>query len=168
MLDTEGMGSQIGGSGEISPRQRRPPCDWLTVFLCRAYSQGAADGAADEDYTLRWSSSTSPPVLSPFDFAAYGYGSCTAFATLHAYAARAIGVPARVVGAPCWNGGDFAVSRPTSPPDVRCLPAAISIPLLPRPLRQAASTSSWLLPRPPPWPCSKMVMTKRLCDVLPP
>ena len=124
------------------------------------------------DYHLRWSSSTSPPVLSPWDFAAYGYGSCTAFATLHvsslaprvegpfphrvaphsphkpdhtawsqlsseqvvyapsrdyaadlymhthslisawcwrqAYAARAIGIPARVAGAPCWNNGDFA------------------------------------------------------------
>ena len=29
-------------------------------------------------------------------------------AALHVYAARAVGIPARVVGAPCWNGGEFA------------------------------------------------------------
>ena len=47
-------------------------------------------------------------MISPWDFTAYGYGSCTAFASLHVYAARAVGIPARVVGAPCWNGGEFA------------------------------------------------------------
>lgn len=48
----------------------------------------AADADADPaaaQYKLRWSSSTSPPVISPFDFTAYGYGSCTAFAALHVY-----------------------------------------------------------------------------------
>lgn len=80
------------------------------------------------DYQLHWSSSTNPPVVAPLDFVAYGYGSCTAWATLLAYAAqfcrnyraihrnaltpffrrlrytlRAVGVPARQAGTPCWN-----------------------------------------------------------------
>ena len=64
------------------------------------------------EFTLDWASSTSPPVISPFDFAAYGYGSCSAWASLLAYAARAVGVPARQCGTPCWNdaygGVDFS------------------------------------------------------------
>ena len=31
-----------------------------------------------------------PLFVSHADFTAYGYGSCTAFATLHVYAARAV------------------------------------------------------------------------------
>jgi hypothetical protein len=87
----------------------------------------AAAAPPPAQYKLRWSSSTSPPVISPWDFtackcwlpprivcvsygaafAADGYGSCTAFASLHVYAARAVGIPARVVGAPCWNSNEF-------------------------------------------------------------
>jgi hypothetical protein len=59
--------------------------------------------SASNTYELKWSSSTSPPVISPFDFAAYGYGSCSAWSTLLTYAARAVGVPARQTGTPCWN-----------------------------------------------------------------
>eukprot|EP01051_Picozoa_sp_SAG22_P014785 SAG22_NODE_1843_length_3455_cov_2.608760_6_plen_203_part_00 len=55
-------------------------------------------------YKLKWSSSTSPPVISPFDFTAYGYGSCTAFATLHVYAARAVGA---CVSLPLQDGFPF-------------------------------------------------------------
>ena len=40
------------------------------------------------DYQLHWSSSTNPPVVAPLDFVAYGYGSCTAWATLLACAAQ--------------------------------------------------------------------------------
>lgn len=58
-------------------------------------------------YSLEWSSSTSPPVISPWDFAAYGYGSCSAWSTLLTYAARAVGIPARQTGAPCWNDLEF-------------------------------------------------------------
>jgi len=63
------------------------------------------------DYNIAWSSSTSPPVVDPFSFISYGYGSCTAWATLVTYIARAVGIPARQAGTPCWNsvyqGVDF-------------------------------------------------------------
>eukprot|EP00939_MAST-03C_sp_MAST-3C-sp1_P001401 g1401.t1 len=57
----------------------------------------------DGDYTLQWASSTSPPVINPFGFAAYGYASCSGWATLLTYVARSMGIPARQVGSPCWN-----------------------------------------------------------------
>eukprot|EP01060_Flectonema_neradi_P010198 TRINITY_DN1731_c0_g1_i2.p1 TRINITY_DN1731_c0_g1~~TRINITY_DN1731_c0_g1_i2.p1 ORF type:complete len:420 (+),score=94.45 TRINITY_DN1731_c0_g1_i2:71-1261(+) len=63
--------------------------------------------ARTDDYHVIWHSSTSPPVASPFDFLAYGYGSCTAWATLFVDILRSLGIPARVTGSPCWNGGDF-------------------------------------------------------------
>ena len=66
---------------------------------------GAKPGSS---YQLRWSSSTSPPVTSPFEFVAYGYSSCSGWATMITYLARALGVPARQTGTPCWNSGDFA------------------------------------------------------------
>jgi hypothetical protein len=66
---------------------------------------------AGVSYQLHWESSTNPPVIAPLEFVAYGYGSCTAWATLLAYTLRALGVPARQAGTPCWNsqlgGVDF-------------------------------------------------------------
>jgi transglutaminase-like putative cysteine protease len=56
-----------------------------------------ADPAVARDTYLQWSSSTAPPVLAPFDFTAYGYGSCTAHALLLVYIARSVGIPARLV-----------------------------------------------------------------------
>ena len=61
-------------------------------------------------YHIEWSSSTAPPVVSPFEFVAYGYGSCSAWATFLTYTFRAVGLPARQSGTPCWNsvyGRDF-------------------------------------------------------------
>jgi hypothetical protein len=55
------------------------------------------------DYTLEWSSSTSPPIINPFAFAAYGYSSCSGWASFLTYMARAVGIPARQTGTPCWN-----------------------------------------------------------------
>jgi hypothetical protein len=55
------------------------------------------------DYNLAWSSSTSPPIINPFSFIAYGYSSCSGWATFLTYMARAVGIPARQVGTPCWN-----------------------------------------------------------------
>jgi len=54
-------------------------------------------------YDIRWSSSTAPPIVSPLEFIAYGYGSCSAWATMVTYVARAVGLPARQAGTPCWN-----------------------------------------------------------------
>ena len=50
------------------------------------------------DYTIEWSSSTSPPVINPFAFTAYGYASCSGWATFVTYVARSVGIPARQVG----------------------------------------------------------------------
>lgn len=74
----------------------------------------------DQEMSVRWASSTSPPVSSPFDFAAYGYGSCTAWATLLTYSARSVGIPARQVGTPCWNTGEFAGSARDNPNVTTC------------------------------------------------
>ena len=74
---------------------------------------------AGASYKLHWSSSTNPPVVAPLEFVAYGYGSCTAWATLLAYTLRAVGVPARQAGTPCWNaplgGVDFRGLAATNP-----------------------------------------------------
>merc|ERR1719345_255070 len=62
-----------------------------------------------------FASGSAPPVVAPFDFAAYGYGSCTAWATFLTSALKAVGVPARQVGSPCWNIGEFAGSATDNP-----------------------------------------------------
>lgn len=63
------------------------------------------------DYNIQWTSSTGPPIINPLAFAAYGYSSCTGYSTMLTYIARAVGIPARQVGTPCWNsefmGTDF-------------------------------------------------------------
>eukprot|EP00747_Dinoflagellata_sp_TGD_P197810 gnl/TRDRNA2_/TRDRNA2_69628_c0_seq1.p1 gnl/TRDRNA2_/TRDRNA2_69628_c0~~gnl/TRDRNA2_/TRDRNA2_69628_c0_seq1.p1 ORF type:complete len:440 (+),score=49.53 gnl/TRDRNA2_/TRDRNA2_69628_c0_seq1:56-1375(+) len=84
-----------------------------------AHSWPSSDkgGGVDARWTLQWGSSTAPPVLAPFDFVAYGYGSCTAWATYLTAALRAVGVPARQAGSPCWNSGNFS-GLATSNPNV--------------------------------------------------
>lgn len=69
---------------------------------------------------LQWGSSTNPPVISPDDFTAYGYGSCTAWASLITYVARSVGIPARQVGTPCWNTGQFAGLSTSNPNVTQC------------------------------------------------
>lgn len=68
-------------------------------------------GSPAASYAIEWSSSTAPPVVSPLEFVAYGYGSCSAWATFVTYVLRAVGLPARQAGTPCWNsvygGVDF-------------------------------------------------------------
>ena len=59
--------------------------------------------AHETDYNIQWSSSTSPPIIDPFSFVAYGYSSCTGWATMLTYVARSVGIPARQSGTPCWN-----------------------------------------------------------------
>ena len=59
------------------------------------------------NYTLKWHTGTSPPVIAPFDFIATGYGSCSAWSSTLVYTCRALGIPARVVGSGCWNTGNF-------------------------------------------------------------
>eukprot|EP00935_MAST-01C_sp_MAST-1C-sp1_P002283 g2283.t1 len=67
-----------------------------------------------------WGSSTSPPVISPFDWAAYGYASCTGWAAFLTYMARAVGIPARPVGTPCWNADEFAGLAKDNPNVSKC------------------------------------------------
>lgn len=84
-----------------SPKQAPAVANWSS-FVWDSYP------AQNMGPVLQWASSTNPPVISPNDFTTYGYGSCTAWATLITYVARSVGIPARQVGTPCWNGGQFA------------------------------------------------------------
>lgn len=60
-------------------------------------------------YVLKpFASGSAPPVIGQFDFTAYGYASCTGWSKFLASALKAVGVPAREVGSPCWNTGNFA------------------------------------------------------------
>jgi hypothetical protein len=43
----------------------------------------STDGVSNQ---LVWASSTSPPVVGPFDWAAYGYSSCTGYERVSARA----------------------------------------------------------------------------------
>lgn len=62
-----------------------------------------------------FAASSTPPVLAPFDFVAYGYASCTGWAKFLASALKAVGVPAREVGSPCWNTAEFSGSATSNP-----------------------------------------------------
>lgn len=66
-----------------------------------------AESANSSTYEIEWDSSTAPPVVSPFEFATYGYASCSGWSSMVTYIARSVGIPARQVGTPCWDGGDF-------------------------------------------------------------
>ena len=67
----------------------------------------AASGGSNAAYEIEWESSTAPPVVGPFEFASYGFASCSGWSSMVVYLARSVGVPARQVGTPCWDGGDF-------------------------------------------------------------
>jgi transglutaminase-like putative cysteine protease len=71
-------------------------------------------------YHLQWASCTSPPNISPFDFATNGYASCTGWATMLTYVARSVGIPARQVGTPCWNSGEFSGLAVDNPNVTQC------------------------------------------------
>ena len=45
-----------------------------------------------------------PLIFDPMSVVAYGYASCTGMSIALAFALRAAGVPARLVGTPAWNG----------------------------------------------------------------
>lgn len=81
--------------------------DWSHHYWPGSPQQAGSSNA----YTIQWASSTAPPVVSPLEFVAYGYGSCSAWATYMSYVGRAVGLPARQAGTPCWNsifeGVDF-------------------------------------------------------------
>mmetsp|Transcript_96030 Transcript_96030/g.176474 ORF Transcript_96030/g.176474 Transcript_96030/m.176474 type:complete len:364 (-) Transcript_96030:3-1094(-) len=73
-------------------------------------------GSRSNTYNLGpFAPSSTPPVVGPFDFTAYGYASCTGWATFLASALKAVGVPARQVGAPCWNTAEFAGPATSNP-----------------------------------------------------
>mmetsp|Transcript_34628 Transcript_34628/g.77412 ORF Transcript_34628/g.77412 Transcript_34628/m.77412 type:complete len:234 (+) Transcript_34628:639-1340(+) len=73
-----------------------------------------------------FASGSTPPVVAPFDFAAYGYGSCTGWATFLTSALRAVGVPARQVGSPCWNTAIFAGPATENPNVSQCWAAGVN------------------------------------------
>ncbi|KAH3756495.1 transglutaminase domain protein [Pelomyxa schiedti] len=51
-------------------------------------------------------SNSTPDVMSPFETMSYGYASCTGWAIMLVDALRAVGVPSRMTGTPCWNTAD--------------------------------------------------------------
>lgn len=74
-----------------------------------AFRWPASPRATTNRYELGpFASGSTPPTIGPFDFTAYGYGSCTGWAKFLASALKAVGVPAREVGSPCWNTIQFA------------------------------------------------------------
>ena len=77
--------------------------EWTSHYWPSSPRQAGEAGT----YQIKWSSSTAPPVVAPLDFVAYGYGSCSAWATFVTYVMRSVGLPARQAGTPCWNGGNF-------------------------------------------------------------
>ena len=90
---------------------------WAGHYWAGSDAQPPASGAG---YTIEWGSSTAPPVVAPLDLVAWGYGSCSAWATMLSYVARAVGVPARQAGTPCWNsvgggGVDYRGRAATNP-----------------------------------------------------
>ena len=52
--------------------------EWTRHYWAASPRQ-STDGEA---YSVRWGSSSSPPVIAPFDMLAYGYGSCSAWSTI--------------------------------------------------------------------------------------
>ena len=127
----------------------------------------ACDGGGEQCYAIEWASSTAPPMVAPFDFLAHGWGSCTAWATMITYIARALGVPARQV----WRGiaprvvaqaggrgtREEAGRLPRIPPDERASPAPAAAVVVatgvlsPRPRRgRGTREEAGRLPRTPP------------------
>ena len=54
--------------------------------------------------TIYFKSGQTPLIFDPFSVIVYGYGSCTGLAILFVNALRTVGVAARLVGTPAWNG----------------------------------------------------------------
>ena len=48
-----------------------------TFLNWTGHTWAASPGSGSSSYQLHWSSCTSPPVIDPFSFVAYGYASCT-------------------------------------------------------------------------------------------
>ncbi|CAB9513174.1 Transglutaminase-like superfamily [Seminavis robusta] len=56
------------------------------------------------DNTIYFRSGQTPLIFDPLSVIAFGYASCTGLAILLVNALRTVGVAARVVGTPAWNG----------------------------------------------------------------
>ena len=53
---------------------------------------------------IRFKSEQTPLIFDAFSTMAFGYASCTGISILYVNALRAVGIPARLVGTPAWNG----------------------------------------------------------------
>ncbi len=74
---------------------------------CRTISQAAAvlNGKIFVELKVRYSTDRPKPDQSPYESTAVGKASCTGLAILLVDACRAVGIPARVAGAPAWADG---------------------------------------------------------------
>mmetsp|Transcript_78762 Transcript_78762/g.228682 ORF Transcript_78762/g.228682 Transcript_78762/m.228682 type:complete len:320 (-) Transcript_78762:92-1051(-) len=85
------------------------PGNGIMNWSAHAWPGSPAQRRAGSNYGLGpFAPQSTPPALAPFDFVAYGFASCTGWAKFLASALKAVGLPAREVGAPCWNTADFA------------------------------------------------------------
>jgi len=54
--------------------------------------------------SISFHSGLTPLIFDPMSIIVYGYASCTGLAILLVSAFRTVGIPARIVGTPAWNG----------------------------------------------------------------
>lgn len=92
----------------------------ISMMNWTKYNRTGRGNPTNKYFLGPFASGSAPPVIGVFDFTAYGYGSCTAWATFLSSALKAVGVPARQVGSPCWNTGNFSGSALLNPNVSHC------------------------------------------------
>jgi hypothetical protein len=53
---------------------------------------------------IKFKSEQTPLIFDPMSTIVYGYASCTGISIMYIDALRSVGIPARLVGTPAWNG----------------------------------------------------------------
>jgi len=82
----------------------------LWTLLGKSCSKVGVNGCVEVDYDesfkipIWFKSGQTPLVYDPMSVVAFGYASCTGISIVLVNALRAVGVPARLVGTPAWNG----------------------------------------------------------------
>jgi hypothetical protein len=58
----------------------------------------------DSSKSIVFRSESTPLIYDPMSTMAFGYASCTGVSLIYVAALRTVGIPARLVGTPAWNG----------------------------------------------------------------
>jgi hypothetical protein len=69
-----------------------------------AINAGMWKALGREDKPIVFKSEQTPLIYDPMSTIVYGFASCTGVSILYVDALRSVGIPARVVGTPAWNG----------------------------------------------------------------